>query len=171
MIIPRKGDPDARRCCLRRGRHTVTCPLLPAYRTSDCQTSWHLTHCSLPGRGVQPGELATKSLSRHVSRLPPLVSRPPPFERSAERFSDRRALGASFVVMPTQIAVTRGRFQPTSVRFAPEGAIYLIDRKAKSKGKDAKDTGRKAKMKIGTFRVDMKTLPPIIDRAFTSFNR
>lgn len=63
---------------------------------------------------------------------------------------------------PPQIPVTRGRYHPSAIMFAPEGSIYVARSKQELVGAAAS-----ARKKIGTFAVDLPTLPPIVDRAFT----
>lgn len=59
--------------------------------------------------------------------------------------------------------MTKGRYHPTSIQFAGEGSIFVAGSKEELVG-----TAAAARKKIGTFSVDLKTLPPMIDRTFTA---
>ena len=59
--------------------------------------------------------------------------------------------------------MAQGRYHPTAIQFAGEGSIFVAASKEELVGVAAA-----ARKKIGTFSVDLKTLPPMIDRTFTA---
>lgn len=61
--------------------------------------------------------------------------------------------------------VARGTYQPTSVRMAEEGCIYIFNAKERLAKGDA------ALKKIGSFSMNMRTLPPLVDRAFKTYTK
>lgn len=60
-----------------------------------------------------------------------------------------------------KIPVAGGRYHPTSVMFAEKGSIYVSSSKEELAGPAAA-----ARKKIGSFSVDLPTLPPMVDRNF-----
>ncbi|CAM9930756.1 unnamed protein product [Ascophyllum nodosum] len=70
---------------------------------------------------------------------------------------DRKDLIVSY-----EIPVTRGRYHPSAIMFAEEGKIFVARAKEELTGAAAA-----ARKNIGTFKVDLATLPPIVDRTFT----
>ncbi|CAM9257499.1 unnamed protein product [Hapterophycus canaliculatus] len=66
------------------------------------------------------------------------------------------------LIVSYEIPVTNGRYHPTSVMFAERGSIYVARSKEELVGAAAA-----ARKKIGSFSVDLPTLPPMVDRTFT----
>lgn len=60
-----------------------------------------------------------------------------------------------------KIPVAEGRYHPTAVMFAEKGSIYVASRKEELVGPAAA-----ARKKIGSFSVDLPTMPPMVDRNF-----
>ena len=59
--------------------------------------------------------------------------------------------------------MAEGRYHANSIQFADEGSIFVAASKEELVG-----AAGAARKKIGTFSVDLKTLPPMIDRTFTT---
>ena len=55
-----------------------------------------------------------------------------------------------------------GRYHPTSVMFAERGGIFVASSKEELVGPAAA-----ARKRIGSFSVDLPTLPPMVDRNFS----
>lgn len=64
--------------------------------------------------------------------------------------------------MVSKIPVGRGRFHPSAIRFGQQGNIFV----AKSK-EDLIGAAAYARKRVGTFKVSLKTVAPLVDRAYT----
>lgn len=62
--------------------------------------------------------------------------------------------------------MSRGKYHPTAVRLAKEGTIYVWRQRDEVDEEEVYGVPPVSRKKVGTFYIDLKTLSPMVDRAF-----